>query len=358
MRIRNHRHRRRISVVTGALLVAIAIAIAACTTQSSTSGSATSSPAESSSGDSSQGDSSQGNSASTDPAPTAASSGTSPGTSGTPTRSATVGPDDKYYVSIGDSYAAGYQPSGPDDGGTTSNGFAYQLATRSRSTSTPLQLVNFACSGVTSTALVTTKGCEAGALGPGAPSYAGRTQAAAAIEFLSTQRSRIGLVTVVIGGNDVKDCVTAASPQKCIEGAIPVLRRNLEPLLAAIRTAVGSAVPIVGLTYPDVFLGDALKGTSASITLAERSLLLFKDYLNPALNLLYAAHGATFLDITAATGAYGDVTQRVEVAPYGSIPRPIAQICTLTFYCQYGDIHPRTVGYQLIAESISHVVFK
>jgi hypothetical protein len=27
----------------------------------------------------------------------------------------------------------------------------------------------------------------------------------------------------------------------------------------------------------------------------------------------------------------------------------VAQICTLTFYCQYQDIHPRTAGYRLIA---------
>jgi lysophospholipase L1-like esterase len=253
------------------------------------------------------------------------------------------------YVSIGDSYAAGYQPTSAVSGGTSRNGFAYQVAEQSQSTASPLQLVNFGCSGATSSMVVTTIGCTAAALGPDGTAYPDTTQAAAAVSFLAAHRGAIGLVTIIIGGNDVKACLTSADSRHCMETVVPVLRRNLAALVKAVRAAVDPAVPVVGLTYPDVFLGVALQRDAASITLAKESLVLFSSYLNPALRDAYAANGARFLDITSATGAYGSAEATQESADYGTIPTPVAQICTLTFYCQYQDIHPRTAGYRLIA---------
>ena len=41
------------------------------------------------------------------------------------------------------------------------------------------------------------------------------------------------------------------------------------------------------------------------------------------------------------------------LAPYGQVPVAVATVCNLTYYCQYGDIHPKTEGYAVIARLIA-----
>src|SRR5450756_17116 len=89
----------------------------------------------------------------------------------------------QYYVSLGDSYAVGYQPTGADVGQTvghtTTNGFAYQLPKLAASRGYNLTLVNFGCAAATTTSILHALGCW-GELGPGAPTYGGQSQATAA----------------------------------------------------------------------------------------------------------------------------------------------------------------------------------
>jgi hypothetical protein len=56
--------------------------------------------------------------------------------------------------------------------------------------------------------------------------------------------------------------------------------------------------------------------------------------------------------VTRATGAYGrfDTTT---LAPYGTIPTPVAKVCKLTFFCQLLDIHMKTPGYAVIAKLVA-----
>jgi len=56
----------------------------------------------------------------------------------------------------------------------------------------------------------------------------------------------------------------------------------------------------------------------------------------------------SFVDVTAATGAYGPFDTTV-LAPYGTIPTPVGRVCRLTFFCTLLDIHMTTAGYGLIA---------
>ena len=76
------------------------------------------------------------------------------------------------------------------------------------------------------------------------------------------------------------------------------------------------------------------------------------------LRAAYTGNGARFVDVTSATGAYGSVELTTDLAPFGAIPQPVAQICSLTFYCEYQDIHPRTAGYRLIADLVLKEVLK
>jgi lysophospholipase L1-like esterase len=255
-----------------------------------------------------------------------------------------------YYVSLGDSYAAGYQPSGPHVGSTGTNGFAYQVVTLAAHKGYHYTLVNFGCGGATTTSILGTPGCRQ--LGPGAPAYPDQTQAAAAEAFLRAHRGQVGLITVSIGGNDVTACAYAASPVNCVQAAVSTIQKNVGALVAGLRAAAGPTVPIVGTTYPDVILGLDVAGGASERQLAGLSVIAFKDLINPTLSKAYASVGGKFVDVTAATGAYGSLSDKTDLAPYGEIPVPVAKVCELTFYCQYHDIHPRTAGYTIIAQLV------
>jgi lysophospholipase L1-like esterase len=258
----------------------------------------------------------------------------------------------QYYVSLGDSYAAGFQPTGPKGvGHTTTNGFAYQLPGLASSRGYHLALVNFGCGGATTESILHNRGCPL--LGPGAPTYPRQTQAGAAEAFLTQHPGKIGLVTVSIGGNDLTDCASNANPIACVGKALTTINADLGVLLPALRAAAGPNVPIVGTTYPDVVLGDYLSANPSLKSLASLSVTAFLSLINPALQKDYAAVGATFVDVTAATGAYTPFSQTTTLAPYGTIPVAVARVCQLTFFCQYQDIHPRTVGYTEIATLIA-----
>ena len=256
-----------------------------------------------------------------------------------------------YYVSLGDSYAAGYQATGVGTGKTTRNGFAYQLVRKARARGHSFELANFGCGGETSRSILTRK-TRCGGLGPGGEKYAGRTQIAAAERFLRRHRGQIGLITVSIGGNDVTSCAREADPVACVGPAMEKVKANGKKLMNRLRKAAGRKVRIVGITYPDVILG-AWVGENPDQELAKLSVVAFQALLNPALEEMYEKAGAKFVDVTKATGAYTPLDQTTTLAPYGEIPIAVAKVCKLTYYCNYRDIHATTSGYALIADLIA-----
>ena len=258
------------------------------------------------------------------------------------------------YVSIGDSYAAGYQP--PRDGmpgGYSGRGFADQLTPLARKRGyRGLRLVNYGCGGETTTSLLRSGGpdCTRGA-GEGT-GYRGRPQMTAAERFLRRNRRRVAFVTVSIGGNDVTACARAAEPVPCVAEAVADIQKNVTATAKRIRAAVGKGVPIVGITYPDVILGRWIAGTQADRDLASLSVVAFQQFINPALKKAYAAAGGRFVDVTKATGAYIPLDQTTEDPQYGTIPVAVARVCALSWFCSKGDIHARTRGYRVIAKLV------
>ena len=111
-------------------------------------------------------------------------------------------------------------------------------------------------------------------------------------------------------------------------------------------------MPIVGLTYPDVFLGLYLSKDPAQKNLAAVSVPAFEHLLNPALSAQYAAAGATFIDVTKASGGYIPLTETTRSGTHGPTPLAVTDVCTLTYYCRLQDVHPTTRGYALIARLI------
>jgi lysophospholipase L1-like esterase len=260
-------------------------------------------------------------------------------------------PKRQYYVSLGDSYATGYQPSVVDQAAGTRNGFAYQVPRLAERRGYRFKLVNFGCGGETTVSLLTRKTACAGPA-PGGRDYAGRTQIAAAERFLRRHRGKVGLITVSIGGNDVTKCAREANPIPCVAAAIDAIRTNVTTIAERVRKAAGKKVPIVGTTYPDVFLGQWV-GPSPNQDLAKLSVVAFKELVNPELAKAYAAAGGELVDVTAASGAYGSLAETTtRLTAYGEIPLPVAKACEYTYYCEYRDIHARTSGYRLIAKLI------
>jgi hypothetical protein len=96
-----------------------------------------------------------------------------------------------YYVSLGDSYAAGYQRFTSTNPKTTRDGFAYQLVSKARKRGYALKLVNFGCGGETSVSILKRK-AKCRGLGPGGVKYAGQTQATAAERFLRKHKECVG----------------------------------------------------------------------------------------------------------------------------------------------------------------------
>jgi lysophospholipase L1-like esterase len=256
----------------------------------------------------------------------------------------------RYYVSVGDSYAAGYQPAhGGQSAGTSRNGFAYQVTRGLRG----VTLVNFGCSGETTAQALTSHGCLPAALGPGAQDYPQQSQVAAAAGFLAQHAGHIAAVTVVLGGDDIQACgpPTKSGWYACAVTALTRIRSNLTSIMTTLRGAAGDA-PIVGLSYPDVYLGAYLSHITADRQIAAESVGFFRTTVNPVLAGVYRQAGATFLDVTAQTGAYAPATPLVAAGAYGALPPPVADVCRLTFVCSAGDVHPTTAGYDLIAAQI------
>jgi lysophospholipase L1-like esterase len=265
---------------------------------------------------------------------------------------ASAGTRPVYDVSLGDSYGAGYQPVASARTGRDTGGFAYQVVGLAKAKGYDFILRNFACDGATTATVLQQNGCALTAPGPDSMSYPGHTQASAADRFIAEHPGQIGLVTVSIGGNDILGCAAAAIFLSCVTNALAGLLGNLHQLLAGVRAAAGPSVPIVGLTYPDVFLGLYPSNDPQQKQLAGVSVSGFEQVVNPALASAYAAVGATFLDVTRATGGYIPLTESRPSGSRGSTPVAVADVCALTYFCRVQDVHPTNSGYALIARLI------
>jgi lysophospholipase L1-like esterase len=256
----------------------------------------------------------------------------------------------QYYVSLGDSYAVGWQRPAEDVRGPTKQGFANQIVPLAKKKGYDLKLVNFGCGGATTTSILESKGCAKEARAIGGPKYSS-TQAKAAERFLRRHRGQVKLVTISIGGNDVTSCAQQADPVACVGTATASITKNVTTLSKRLRKAGGRSVRIVGTTYPDVILGQWVR-PPVNQDLAKLSVVAFSSLVNPALEKAYKAAKGKFVDVTKATGAYGSLDETTTLAPYGTIPVPVAKICELTWYCQFGDIHSKKSGYKVIAELV------
>jgi lysophospholipase L1-like esterase len=256
------------------------------------------------------------------------------------------------YVSLGDSWSVGFQPINDqgqvtDRGGRETVGYDGYLLRAARQQYPNLHLVSLGCGGERSGTMVF-GGKPCAKRRPWNGRSAQSSQLAYAERFLRANRGRVKLVSVVIGGNDLAPCARESDIVGCVTRGLGAVRRNIPIIARRLRAAVGPGVPIVGSGYADVLLGEWVYGGRA---LAEASVPIFRDLFMPALRRGYAAGGALFVDVAREWGTYDGFDETVNLPPYGEIPRNVATLCRLGWYCQANrDIHLKDAGYKRVAD--------
>ena len=167
-----------------------------------------------------------------------------------PTGSAAAAGRAVYYVSLGDSAAAGVQPPG-----WNARGYADQLASRMRARLPQLRLVKLGCPGETSESLLS---------GTDSPcSYPSGSQLEEAVSVLRAHAGSVAFITINIGVNDVLnaclDDAAGALDPGCVQGVMPQVQANLAATLRTLGEAA-PGVPIAGMSYWDPFVGFWITG--------------------------------------------------------------------------------------------------
>jgi lysophospholipase L1-like esterase len=242
-----------------------------------------------------------------------------------------------YYLSLGDSLAAGVQPIGdPDDLFRTDRGYAEQLLQTARARYPKLSLEKLGCPGETTATMIDGGIC----------SYDHGSQLDEAISFLQGHRQFVAFITIDIGANDFP-CQAA----ECVPAGVGSIQSNLPTILAALREAAGPNVPIVGMTIYNPFLANWLLGPEGQ-AFAQASATQLMGPVNAILRGIFEANGAAVADIETAFSSNDFVTQ-VELPGLGTVPLNVARICMWTWICTAQDNHANDAGYGVIANAFA-----
>jgi lysophospholipase L1-like esterase len=240
-----------------------------------------------------------------------------------------------WYLALGDSLAAGYQPGQGDD---KTGGYVGRVLDAVQQDRPKTQLVNLACSGETTASMVAGGRCD----------YDEGSQLAQAVEFLHAHARFTRLVTLDIGANDVAKCGAQGLPPACVQGGLGAVAANLPVILGQLRAAA-PGVRIVVLNYYDPFLAAWLTGTSGQ-ALAQQSVALL-GLLNTSIGEATVAVGGRVADVATAFHT-GDWSLVVVPSLGGLVPRNVATVCALTWMCRLGDIHANDGGYAVLAAAV------
>ncbi|WP_158607603.1 SGNH/GDSL hydrolase family protein [Flexivirga caeni] len=240
-----------------------------------------------------------------------------------------------YYVALGDSLAAGYQPGVGDD---KTGGYVGGVLAHLKQTEPGVQLENLACSGETTGTMLDGGKCT----------YPEGNQVAAAVDFLKAH-SQVSLITLDIGANNVQTCATTNGiDMACVVKGLQEVATQLPTIVGKLRAAAPNA-RIVVANYYNPFLAAWLLGTDGQ-TLAKSAVAL-QEQLNGSIASAAKGIDAPTADVATAFSST-DFTDMVNVPPFGDIPLNVARICQWTWMCSKQNIHANDAGYAEMAKAV------
>jgi len=281
---------------------------------------------------------------------TAAVTGAGPALAAHRTASA---PAPSYYLSLGDSLAQGVQPNSAGTDVETNRGYPNQLFTALRLGNPFLHLVKLGCPGETTLTMIKGGICK----------YGKGSQLAQAAAFLKSHSGHVQLVTIDIGANDLNPCLVLTSEPKliaCLGKVIPKALKNLAVIMATLRAADATTVPVIGMTYYDPELAGWLRGTKAARALAKDSVTLAELFAND-LRGVYKKFGAP---VASALEAFktGEYKEHAVLPAFGVVPKDVALICSYTWECAPAPVgpneHANELGYGVIANAFLNVYLR
>jgi len=234
-----------------------------------------------------------------------------------------------YYLSLGDSLAAGTQPGHE----FSDQGYADQLAGLLRARMPNLRLVKLGCPGETTTSMIAPDLPYEGRSGQNACHYPHGSQLAEAVSFLRAHQRSTVLVTIDLGPNDLFR-----------GGGVPAIAANFPVILAALRDAAGPGVPIVGMNFYDprlaqVWFDPTHPGDLGALGVEIANAVGFNNFIES----LFAAAGDPVADVEAAFAT-------TDTTLVGTTPRDVVIVCAWTWICTpQQDIHANATGYGVIA---------
>ena len=262
-------------------------------------------------------------------------------------RAAGVGSNTGFYLVVGASSSLGFQPTGipHHNGARTNRGYANDLLAIEAAKGVHLTMRQVGCPGETVVSM----------LGAGDHCYTlPNRQMLTATAFLRANATATGLVTIDLGFNDVRPCLTTPLVEvACAESGLAGVRADMPAVLRELRAAAGPHVHFVGLLYGDPFLADYLRRESSP---AQAALTLrVMSELNATLAAAYAAQNIPSANVP---GAFESDNQTPTRLPDGRVvPTNVARACELTWMCHtypWGpDDHPDDAGYRVIAGAIA-----
>ncbi|WP_446664418.1 SGNH/GDSL hydrolase family protein [Flexivirga sp. B27] len=252
--------------------------------------------------------------------------------SGSLTRSATSTAP-QWYLALGDSLAAGYQPGKGDNKTGGYVGGALQML---KLQNPNITLTNYACSGEDTNTFTNGAIC-----GGGDPAQSQQTKALA---FLKAHAKTKGVVTIDLGANDIQRCVEGSDIDfGCLTKGLSDVATNLPTILQKLHAAAPNA-KIVVLNYYNPFLAAYLTGPDGQ-KLAKLSETLAHTF-NGSIATAAKTIDAPVADIAKAFLSDAD-TPMVKTS-FGEIPTNVARICTWTWMCSLQNIHANDAGYTLM----------
>ena len=247
-----------------------------------------------------------------------------------PTVLAACGDDDKqtasstprsYYLALGDSIAYGFQPDKAEaPPSAVDTGYVDGFAARLRKLTPKIRVVNYGCPGET-TVSFTRGGCPWVAEGNKLHDAFQGSQLKAALSFLQAHPGEVSPISLTLWGNDL---FPLSEKGKDAPSEIASVASRLNSILKQLRAAAPDAEIIVtGGWDPEA---DQLEQTEPAYRSLDRAIA------------------------RTAAASRADVAKTFAVFnPPGSAHARRARLCSLTFICSKGDVHPTDAGYRAMA---------